>query len=42
MLAPAAIAAERASPNGIKLLDERIDECWIVGEDTVLEVALAF
>ena len=42
MFAPATIAAERASPNGIKLLDERIDECWIVGENAVLEVAFTF
>ena len=33
--------AEVAAPDGIELLDERIDEGGIVGEDTVLEVALA-
>ena len=36
MIAAAAIAAD-----GVELLDERIDERWIVGENDVLEVALA-
>ena len=41
MFAAATFAAECAAPDGIKLLDERIDEGGVVGEDAVLEVALA-
>ena len=41
MFAAAAFAAKRPSPDGIKLLDKRIDEGGIVGKDAVLEVALA-
>ena len=41
MVASAAIAAKRPSPNRVELLDERIDEGGVIGEDTVLEVALA-
>jgi len=41
MLSAAAFAAKRPSPDGIKLLDKRIDERGIVGEDAVLKVALA-
>ena len=41
MLAAATFAAEGPSPDGIELLDERIDEGGIVGEYAVLEVALA-
>ena len=41
MFSPAAIAAKGPAPDGIKLFDERIDKCGIVGEDTVLEVALS-
>ena len=42
MFSAATIAAERASPDGIELLDEWIDEGRIICQDTVLEVALAF
>ena len=42
MLAAAAVAAEVAAPDGIELLDERIDEGGIVGQDAILKVALAF
>ena len=42
MFTPPAIAAEVAAPDGIELLDERIDEGRIIGQDAVLEVALAF
>lgn len=42
MFSPSAIAAERASPDRVELLDERIDEGGIVGENAVLKVALAF
>ena len=41
MLAAAAVAAEVAAPDRIELLDKRIDEGRIVGQDAVLEVALA-
>ena len=41
MLAAAAVAAEVAAPDGIELLDERIDEGGIIGENAVLEIALA-
>ena len=41
MFSAATIAAEVPPPDGIELLDERVNERWIVGEDTVLEVALA-
>ncbi len=42
MIAATAFAAERPSPDGIKLFDERIDERGVVGQDAVLKVALAF
>ena len=41
MFTPPAIAAEVTAPDGIKLLDERIDEGRIIGQDAVLKVALA-
>ena len=41
MLASAAIAAKGPSPDGIEMLGERFDERGIVGQDAVLEVALA-
>ena len=41
MFSPPTIAAKGSSPNGIELLDERIDERGIVGENTVLKIALA-
>ncbi len=41
MFAAAAVVAEVTAPDGIELLDERIDEGWIIGENAVLEVALA-
>ena len=41
MFAAAAFAAKRPSPDGIELLDKRIDERGIIGEDAVFEVALA-
>lgn len=41
MVAAAAIAAEGPSPDGIELLEERFNESGIVGQDAVLEVALA-
>jgi len=41
MFAAAAVAAEIAAPDGIELLDERIDEGGIVGQDAVLKIALA-
>ena len=41
MFAAAAFAAECAAPDGIKLLDKRIDNREIVGKDAVFEVALA-
>ena len=41
MFAATAVAAEVASPDGIELFDEWIDECGIVGQNAVLEVALA-
>ena len=41
MLAAAAVAAEVAAPDGIELLDERIDESGVIGENAILEVALA-
>ena len=40
-VAATAVAAEVSSPDGIELFDERLDKCRIVGENTVLEVALA-
>ena len=42
MVAAAAIAAKCPSPDGVELLDERIDEGGVIGEDTVLEVVLPF
>ena len=41
MFTPSTFAAERPPPNGIELLDKRIDERGIVGKDAVLKVALA-
>ena len=41
MFAAAAIATKGSAPNGIKMLDKRIDERGIIGEDAVLKVALA-
>lgn len=41
MFSAPAVAAELPSPDGIELLDERIDEGGIIGQNTVLEVALA-
>ena len=41
MFAAAAFAAKRPSPDGVELLDKRIDERGIVGKDAVLKVALA-
>ena len=41
VVASAAIAAKGPTPDGVELLDERIDERGIVGENAVLEVALA-
>ena len=41
MFAAAAFAAECPSPDGVELLDKRIDERGIVGKDAVLKVALA-
>ena len=41
MFAAAAVVAEVTAPDGIELLDERIDEGGIVGENAILEVALA-
>ena len=41
MFSPPAIAAKGATPDGIKLLDERIGECWVVGKNAILEVALS-
>ena len=40
-VAAAAVAAKRTSPDGIELLDKRRDKCGVVGENAVLEVALA-
>ena len=41
MFAAATFAAEGPAPDGIELLDERIDEGGVIGKDSVLEVALA-
>ena len=41
MFSPPAVAAKGPSPDGVELLDERIDEGGVFGEDTVLEVALS-
>ena len=41
MLSASAIAAVSPAPDGIELLDVRMDEGGIVGEDAVLKVALA-
>ena len=41
MFAAAAVVAEVAAPDGIELLNERIDEGGIIGENAILEVALA-
>ena len=35
MLAAAAVAAELAAPDGIELLDERVEKGGVVGEDAV-------
>lgn len=35
-----AIAAKVAAPNGIELLDKRLDKCWVVSQNTVLKIAL--
>jgi len=40
-VATTTIAAEITTPDGIELLDKRRDECRIVGENAVFEVALA-
>ena len=39
-VATTAIAAEITSPDGIELLDKRLDKCGVVGENAVLEIAL--
>ena len=42
MFSPPAVAAKGPSPDGVELLNEGTDERGVVGEDTVLEVALPF
>ena len=39
-VAATAVAAKRSSPDGIELLDKRLDKCGVVGENAVLEIAL--
>ena len=41
MFPSAAVVAVFTAPDEVELLDERLDEGWVVGEDAVLEVALA-
>ena len=41
MFTAAAIAAKGTSPDGVELLDERVDASWVIGQDAVLKVALA-
>ena len=40
-VAATAVAAKVTSPGGIELLDKRFDKCGVVGENAVLEIALA-
>ena len=40
MVASATVAAEGTTPDGIELLNERIDEGGVIGEDAVFEVTL--
>ncbi len=40
MLATATVSAERPSPDRIELFNERIDKGRVVGQDTILEIAL--
>ena len=42
MLAAAAVAAELAAPDGIELLDERVEKGGVVGEDAIPSPAARF